>query len=212
MEMLKVSHSHPATSNELRKARVEVPLSSQPPTFEVLESLERDLVWEPTQWQCGAEFSVVRGSGFTPWADGVRNSEFEDESNIDAVGEASHPGPVDTQLGSSKGKSHFCGIHGASRSARAQTSWRGHGRTIRFNLVGDTTVEFDVRRCPSGPTNRVEEEEPPTMPAFGGQLTVVHQVEMVAMNGDDTDTFVSESSTRAVTRTQHESEHEEEQF
>ena len=50
------------------------------------------------------------------------------------------------------------------------------------------------------------------MPACAGQLRVVHQVEMVAMNGDDTDTFVSESSTRAVTRTQHESEHEEEQF
>ena len=33
------------------------------------------------------------------------------------------------------------------------------------------------------------------MPAFAGQLRVVHQVEMVAMNGDDTDTFVPESST-----------------
>ena len=54
--------TRPATHNELREAGVVMPLFSPPP-LEVVEPLERDLV--PTQWESGAEFSLVRNSGFT---------------------------------------------------------------------------------------------------------------------------------------------------
>ena len=36
----------------------------------------------PTQWESGAEFSLVRDSGFTPWEDDARNRESEGESII----------------------------------------------------------------------------------------------------------------------------------
>ena len=120
---------------------------------------------------------------------------------VTEMGEARHPGSV--------------GHAGSTVPASPQALRRVGVAMVETSgsiLSGTRRLSLMSGGVPVTPPTRFKEEGPPTMLAFAGQLRVVHQVEIVAMNDDDTDTLVSESSTRAVTRSQHESEHEEEQF
>ena len=120
------------------------------------------------------------------------------------VGEASHPGPVDSQLDTLEERGNPPSTVPANPHALRRVVPMAEpldsllSGTRRLSLMSDGVPVVPLRQ---------RDEVPPTWPASSGQLRVVHH----AMDDDDTDTLVSENSRRGVV-SQHESENEEEQL
>ena len=121
------------------------------------------------------------------------------------VGEASHPGPVDTHLDTLEERGTPPSTVPASPHALRRAV--PMAEPLDSVLSGTRRLSLMSDGVPVVPPIR-QIDAPPTWPASSGQWRVVHH----ALDDDDTDTLVSENSRRGVVVSQHESENEEEQL